>query len=150
MDYKPNKTTFLTGLIVKICYSRWTPCYVRKHLLKLVGIKFKNIKSVFIGSNVSIDTHYPHFLSIGENVQITQGVKILCHSVDLHSENFRGHTCHKVEIGDNVFIGINSIISAGVKISNNTVIGSGSVVINDCEKEGIYAGVPAKFIKSIK
>lgn len=150
MDYKPNKTTLLTGLIVKICYSRWAPCYVRKHLLKLLGTKFKNIKTVFIGANVSIDTHYPHFLSIGENVQITQGVKILCHSVDLQSENFRGHTCLKVEIGDNVFIGVNSIISAGVKISNNTVIGSGSVVINDCEKEGIYAGVPAKFIKSIK
>ena len=149
MDYKPNKFTFLTGLIVKICYSRWTPCYVRKHLLKLVGTKFKNINSVFIGANVSIDTHYPHFLSIGENVQITQGVKILCHSVDLQSENFRGHTCRKVEIGDNVFIGVNSIISAGVKISNNTVIGSGSVVINDCEKEGVYAGVPAKYIKNL-
>jgi acetyltransferase-like isoleucine patch superfamily enzyme len=150
MDYKPNKITFLTGLIVKICYSRLVPCYVRKHLLKLVGTKFKNINSVFIGANVSIDTHYPHLLSIGENVQITQGVKILCHSVDLQSENFREHFCRKVQIGNNVFIGVNSIISPGVKISDNIVIASGSVVIDDCEKEGIYAGIPAKFKKSLK
>ena len=150
MDYRLNKTTFLRGVLVKISYSRWAPSYVRAYLLKLAGTKFKNIKTVFIGANVSIDTHYPHFLSIGENVQITQGVKILCHSVNLQSENFRGHVCLKVEIGNNVFIGVNCIISPGVKISDNTVIASGSVVINDCEKEGIYAGVPAKFKKLIK
>ena len=150
MDYRLNNATFVRAILVKISYSRWIPSIIRIYLMKLSGTKFKNVNSVFIGANVSIDTHYPHFLSIGKNVQITQGVKILCHSVDLQSENFREHFCLKVEIGNNVFIGVNSIISPGVKISDNIVIASGSVVIDDCEKEGIYAGIPAKFKKSLK
>ena len=150
MEYRPRKTAVFRGVLVKLCYSRWIPSYLRTRLLKLSGTKFKNIKSVFIGANVSIDTHYPHWLSIGENVQITQGVKILCHSVNLQSENFREHVCFSVEICNNVFIGVNSIISPGVKIADNIVIASGSVVIKDCLKEGIYAGVPAVFKKSLK
>jgi acetyltransferase-like isoleucine patch superfamily enzyme len=150
MDYRLDKTSFIRGFLVKISYSRWVPSYVRVNLLKLAGVKFKNINTVFIGANVSIDTHYPQLLTIGEYVQITQGVKILCHSVNVQSENFLEHVCHKVELGNNIFVGVNSIISGGVKISDNIVIAAGSVVLGDCEKEGIYAGVPAVFKRSIK
>lgn len=54
-----------------------------------------------------------------------------------------------VEIGDNVFIGMNAIIERNVKIGNNVVIGAGSIVTKDCEENSVYAGVPAKRIMSI-
>lgn len=54
-----------------------------------------------------------------------------------------------VEIGDNVFIGMNAIIERNVKIGNNVVIGAGSIVTKDCEENNVYAGVPAKRIMSI-
>lgn len=47
-----------------------------------------------------------------------------------------------VEIGDNVFIGMNTIIERNVKIGNNVVIGAGSVVTKDCEPNSVYAGAP--------
>lgn len=54
-----------------------------------------------------------------------------------------------VEIGDNVFIGMNTIIERNVKIGNNVVIGAGSVVTKDCEPNSVYAGAPAKRIMNI-
>ena len=54
-----------------------------------------------------------------------------------------------VEIGDNVFIGMNAIIERNVKIGNNVIIGAGSVVTKDCKENSVYAGVPAKRIMDI-
>ena len=50
------------------------------------------------------------------------------------------------EIGNNVFIGINSIILMGAKIGDNVVIGAGSVVSGVVPDNQVWAGNPAKFI----
>ena len=55
-----------------------------------------------------------------------------------------------VTIGDNVFIGINSIVLKGVKIGNNVIVGAGSVVSKDCDDNSVYAGIPARKICSIE
>ena len=52
------------------------------------------------------------------------------------------------EIGDHVSIGSNATILP-VKICNHTVIGAGAVVTKDILEPGIYAGNPAKKIKSL-
>lgn len=54
-----------------------------------------------------------------------------------------------VTIGNNVFIGANSIILKGVSIGENSVIGAGSVVISDIEETCVAAGNPAKIIKRL-
>ena len=51
-------------------------------------------------------------------------------------------------IGDNVLIGSSSTILP-VKIIDGCVIGAGSVVTKDLLKKGVYAGNPAKFIRTI-
>ena len=51
-----------------------------------------------------------------------------------------------IAIGDNVFIGIDSIILPGVTIGSNVIIGVGSVVTTDVNDDSIVAGVPARFI----
>lgn len=54
-----------------------------------------------------------------------------------------------VTIGDNVWIGGNTVINPGVTISSNVVIGSGSVVTKDIPDSVIAAGNPCKVIRLI-
>ena len=51
-----------------------------------------------------------------------------------------------VLLGDDVFVGSNSTIVHGVKITNDVVIAAGSTVVSDIEESGIYAGTPARLI----
>ena len=55
----------------------------------------------------------------------------------------------KVTIGDNVWIGGNSVICPGVTIASNTVIGAGSVVTRDIPAWSVAAGNPCRVIRAI-
>ena len=116
---------------------------------KYLGVKF--------GSNVRI-THYPRFgsepylISIGDNVTITRGVCFVNHdgSVALFRKEFPGLNIYgTIMIGNNVFIGINTIILKSVCIGNNVIIGAGSLVNRDIPDNCIVAGVPARVIGDI-
>ena len=52
-----------------------------------------------------------------------------------------------VEIGNDVWIGMNAIIMPGVKIGDGAIIGAGAVVTKDVEPYAILGGVPARFIR---
>lgn len=83
----------------------------------------------------------PQGIHIGENTFITGRVVILTHYV------YRGlkvDTC----IGDNCFIGLNSIILPGIVIGNEVVVGAGSVVTKNIPSNCIAAGNPAKIIRT--
>ena len=54
-----------------------------------------------------------------------------------------------VTIGDNVWIGGNSVICPGVTIASNTVIGAGSVVTRDIPAWSVAAGNPCRVIRAI-
>jgi len=51
-------------------------------------------------------------------------------------------------IGSNVFIGSQSVVSNGLSICNTNIIAAGSFVRKNINKSGIYAGNPAKLMKS--
>lgn len=55
----------------------------------------------------------------------------------------------KIEIGDNVHIGWNTIIMPNVSIGNNCVIGAGAVVTKSIPDNSVAVGVPARVIESI-
>ena len=107
-------------------------------------------EKVKIGNNTRISSHsfICSLVKIGKNCFIGHGVMFVN---DKFSE---GKTAGGIknwkptQIGDNVLIGSNSTILP-VKICNNVVIGAGSVVTKNILKKGIYAGNPAKFIRSI-
>lgn len=54
-----------------------------------------------------------------------------------------------VEIGDNCWIGGNTVILPGVHIGDNCVIGAGSVVTKDIPDWSVAAGNPCKVIRKI-
>ena len=55
-----------------------------------------------------------------------------------------------IKIGDNVYIGTGCIILPGVTIGDNVIIGAGSIVTKDCKSNSVYAGIPARYIKSLE
>lgn len=59
-----------------------------------------------------------------------------------------GHEKLPVTIGQDVWIGANAIVVAGVNIGDGAVIGAGSIVTKDVAAFSIVAGNPARFIRS--
>jgi acetyltransferase-like isoleucine patch superfamily enzyme len=55
----------------------------------------------------------------------------------------------RVKIGKNVWIGVNCIILKGVTIGENSILGAGSVVVNDIPPNVLVRGNPAKIIKNL-
>ena len=68
-------------------------------------------------------------------------------SVKAKFSEFDRKTLDRTLIGNDVWIGINSIIKSGVKIGHGSIIGMGSVVTKDVEPYTIVGGCPAKFLK---
>lgn len=50
-------------------------------------------------------------------------------------------------IGDNVFVGVNSVIIGNITIGNNVKIGAGSIVVKDVPSNCTIVGNPARIIK---
>ena len=121
--------------------------------LRKIGVAVGEDVTVYDPKNTTIDKTAPWLLTIGNHVRITSGVKILTH--DYAWSVLKGCTGgvlgaqSPVTIGNNVFIGMNTVITRGVTIGDNVVIGAGSVVTKDCPSDGVYAGNPAKRIMSI-
>lgn len=53
----------------------------------------------------------------------------------------------KITIEKNVFVGARAFIMPGITIRENAIVGSGSLVTKDIERNAIVGGNPAKFIK---
>ena len=124
-------------------------------------INFLRKKGVQIGENciiynprgTIIDYQNPQMVTIGNNVRIADGVKILTHDYSLSVvAGVTGDVIGSVKpvtIGNNVFIGMSAIILNDVTIGNNVIVGAGSVVTHDCASNFVYAGNPARKICSI-
>jgi maltose O-acetyltransferase len=61
----------------------------------------------------------------------------------------QNYSVKKVNIGNDVWIGTNAVITKGVNIGNRVIVAANSVVVNDLNCNAMYGGVPAKFIKNI-
>lgn len=95
----------------------------------------------------------PELITIGNNVTIARNVVFHTHDggVRLFRDEYPTiNVFGKITIGNNVFIGSDSIILPNTRIGNNVIIGSGSVVSKDIEDDSVAAGVPAKKIKTLE
>lgn len=91
-------------------------------------------------------------ISIGQNCLITADVTSITHDGSLYllkNKHSKADLFGTIKIGDNVFIGLKSIILPGVEIGDNVVIGAGSVVTKSIPSNTVVAGVPAKVVSDI-
>ena len=148
-----------SSLIKKIIYKEKATSESYINYLRNKGMKIGKDCTIYAPANTIIDEQYPWMISIGNNVKITQGVILLTHDYSwsvLKHVSFDGQkgailgAAGKIEIGNNVFIGMNSIVLRGIKIEDNVIIGAGSVVVKDCESGWVYAGNPAKKISTVE
>lgn len=88
---------------------------------------------------------------IGNNVILAQNVVIsaLNHNFEdvLTTINQQGVVTDQITIENNVWIGANTSILAGVHIGEHVVVGAGSVVTKDIPPFSVVVGNPAKIIK---
>ena len=91
-----------------------------------------------------------NYCSIANNVSIGQGehdlTKISTNSI-FYDNAFTELTKGDCEIGNDVWIGVDSIIKRGIKIGNGAVIGANSVATKDVPPYTIVVGSPAKIIR---
>lgn len=107
-----------------------------------VGNNFKRLHGVIL------DPGHCWLITIGDNVTIAPRAHILCH--DASTKTFLNYTkIGRVTIGNNVFIGAESVILPGVTIGNNVIIGVNSTVTHDIPDNTVVAGSPAQKIYSL-
>jgi len=114
--------------------------------INLVGADIK--ENCYIADSVYIDNHGK--VIVGDKCVLTSGVMILSHDASRAIEGLPIDNFKTTILGNNVFVGIRSIILSGRTIGNNVIIGAGSVVTKDVPDNQIWAGNPAKFIRNIK
>ncbi|TAF46603.1 MAG: acyltransferase [Sphingobacteriales bacterium] len=129
-----------------------------------IGLNKKS--TIFVGNNAKLEIgdnsgfsnvslHAIKAIKIGKYCNI--GGNCFIWDSDFHPIDYikrREHIESKINslpvvIGDDVFIGANSIILKGVSIGNMSVIGAGSVVTKSIPDKELWAGNPAKFIRKI-
>lgn len=107
-------------------------------------------KGVLIGNSCKIQSHsfICELVTIGNNCFIGHGVMFVNDKFKNGGPaNGNKDLWQPTVIGNNVSIGNNATILP-VTICNDVVIGAGAVVTKDIMKPGIYAGNPARLIKS--
>lgn len=141
-------------------------CHIRSGFLtNLVGLSQRSIicakdeAVIKIGNGVGmsgVTIYAREAITIGDRCVIGGNVKILDNDFhpadpDLRLENPCANYGKKaIVIGNNVFIGCNSLILKGVTIGDNSVVGAGSVVCCSVPENCIVAGNPAHVVKNFR
>ena len=109
-------------------------------------------KDVTIGEQTKVQSHafICELVTIGNNCFIGHGVMFI-NDVFSGGGPARGDKTKwkSTTIGNHVSLGSNATILP-VRICDHVVVGAGSVVTKDIAEPGIYAGNPARFIRSIE
>lgn len=122
--------------------------------------KVAEISGIKFGKNCHFNTKSfgsePYLIQIGDNFYTSKGVNFVTHdgSVNvirnLYPEYKKVDLFGQIQIGNNVFIGINTNILPNTLIEDNVIVGASSLVKGQLKSNSVYAGVPAKYICSIE
>ena len=90
---------------------------------------------IFVGNNVLF----------GPNVTVSAGT----HPIHPELRSKQAQYNIPIHIGNNVWIGANSVILPGVNIGDNSVIGAGSIVTKDIPSNVVAVGNPCRVLREI-
>lgn len=158
---------FPTNLVINVfAASPLTPRPVRVLLYRLFGMdvrtlniqhgcKFKSAKVVigrrsFVNEGCIFDNEAR--VVIGEECAVSMGVLFCTSSHVLEPHRVRAGTVTQspISVGKGTWIGARATLLPGVRIGEGCVIAAGAVVVASCPDDGLYAGVPARLVRSLK
>lgn len=122
----------------------------RVKFAKYIGVNMGD--GIFIyGDPIAMFGTEPWCITLGNNVHITREVLFVTH--DGGTLLYRNlipdlEITAPIVVGNDVYIGVRSIILPGVNIGNNCIIAAGSVVTKNVPDNSVIGGIPAKFIKT--
>ncbi len=145
---------FLFGIIIREAFYKRTLQSCGEN----VSIGFCSVlyyRNISIGSNVLMGSYCTiNHCDIGNDVMIGGGCRLLSGSRQHDFERadipmtMQDGWMKKIKIGNDVWIGANSVIMEDVE--DGAIVGSGAVVNKKVEQYSIYAGNPAKLLKKRK
>jgi len=113
--------------------------------------------SLTIGANCSINHNVLLAASGGEIVignDVLIGPNVVLRAADhefadpIRPIRLQGHRRGRIEIGNNVWLAANVVVTSDVRIGDGTVVAAGSVVTSDLPPMTVCAGAPARPIRS--
>lgn len=144
--------------LIKTCRG-FTPewgddCYFAENATVVGDVKMGNQCSVWFNAVIRGDVNS---IQMGDKVNVQDGAVIHCTyektKTILGNNVSIGHNAlvHGCEVRDNVLIGMGAIVMDNVMIEENCIIAAGAVVLEGTHVESgsVYAGVPAKKVKSL-
>lgn len=144
---------FFIGYIVYLDGRLYMKLYIQ--LLKKSGFKIIGTPR-FIAKSARFDDF--DRITLGDRLVVSMNVHFLTHDYSYTTALIaKGEmpptdigVLRNIVVGNNVFIGMNSIILPGSNIGENVIIGAGSVVRGLLKSNSIYAGNPAVYLGDIK
>lgn len=103
---------------------------------------FGEVKDSYLADGVKMG----HFSYIG-NAQIGSNTNIGAGTITC---NYDGEKKHATEIGEDVFIGSDTMLVAPLKIGNGARTGAGSVVTKNVAEDTLVVGMPARAVKKLE
>ena len=163
-----NSTVILHKPVIKFNQSRMflrSNCSVeigssKKEAKKLLVLAFDNDLHLKIGNNFSCTNDCRFLFSkergkkivVGDDCMFASNIQIRTSDGHTITDRTTGEILNYGEdviIKDNVWLAMNTTILKGVTIEEGCVVGTGSLVTKSCdEPHSIYAGVPARKVKS--
>lgn len=151
--------TLINRIRIKL-YLLFHP-YLWNHEIQLNGVpEVLYPEKLSLGKHVSLNEdcsiNCVGKVVIGDRVTISRGATLLTSGLATENydvivkEKYRKHVSAPIIIHEGVWICANVIITPGVTIAPNCIIGAGSVVTKSLDKpSSLYAGVPARYVKSL-
>ncbi len=131
-----EETTFEDGVSI----GPFSHCRTGAYLARDVRMgNFGEVKNSYIGPET--DMHHFSYIgdaTLGEKVNVGAGT-ITC--------NYDGVKKNRTIVGDNVFLGSDTMLVAPLTVGEQAITGAGSVVKHDVPAGAVVAGVPARLLR---
>ncbi|AOH84268.1 hypothetical protein AWL63_10075 [Sphingomonas panacis] len=123
-------------------------------VLRSYGVSFAG-EPRYISNGARFDDF--SLVTIGERSVISRDVVLLTHDYSITTALIANGTMpatdvavrRPISIGNNVFVGMNSVLLPGTTIGDNVIVGAGSVLRGTIESDSIMVGNPAVKIGSL-
>ncbi|MCW8333433.1 sugar O-acetyltransferase [Vibrio paucivorans] len=146
---RPSEGDKRNELMQKLFAEVGENCYIEPPLQANWGINTHLGNNVYANFNLTLvdDTD----IYIGDSVMIGPNVTIATagHPIDPELRRKVAQFNIPVTIGNNVWIGANSVVLPGITIGENTVIGAGSIVTKDIPANVVAVGNPCRVLREI-